>query len=178
MQIKSEKIEFVETESITKNPKNPNAHSLEQIERLVKLIKKTGFRNPLIVSKKSGFLIAGHGRLEVAKILQMKKVPVIFQDFENEAEEYSFMVSDNAIAEWSKLNLDQIKMDIDGFEDFEIDMLGLKDFEGLDFKIEDEEVEINGEKKFLLLLELKDENELMMFFNEMQSREVKTRIME
>ena len=76
---------------------------------MVKLIKNTGFRSPLIVSNQSGFLIVGHGRLDAAKSLKMKSVPVIFQDFKNEAEEYAFMCADNAIASWSELDLEKIK---------------------------------------------------------------------
>lgn len=181
MKIKSEKIEIVLIESLIPHPKNPNSHSDAQIEMLCRLIEYQGFRNPIIVQKGTNLIVAGHGRIIAAKKLGMKTVPVIYEEFESEAQLYAYVVSDNSIGkdEWSKLNLDQIKMDIIDFEDFDINDLGLKDFEILDGEeIEEDEKEISDEKKFLLVLELKDENELMMFFNEMQSREVKTRIME
>lgn len=127
MEIKSNEIKIIDIDSIVENPRNPNSHPQEQIIRLSKLIKNTGFRSPLIVSNRSGFLIVGHGRYAAAKLLGIEKLPVIFQDFENEAEEYSFMTADNAIASWSDLNLDEIKMNIEEFEDFDIDMLGIED---------------------------------------------------
>lgn len=125
--ISKENLKMVSIDAIIPNPKNPNKHSPGQIDRLVKLIKNTGFRNPLIVSNRSGFLIVGHGRLEAAKKLGMKDVPVIFQDFINEADEYAYMTADNAIASWSELNLDAIKEEILAMEDFDVELLGLKE---------------------------------------------------
>lgn len=126
--ISKENLKLVSIDAIIPNPKNPNKHSPEQIDRLVKLIKNTGFRNPLIVSNRSGFLIVGHGRLEAAKKLGMKDVPVIFQDFANEADEYAYMTADNALASWSELNLDAVKEEIKLMEDFDFELLGLKEF--------------------------------------------------
>lgn len=114
---------------IKPNPKNRNKHPPEQIERLKDLIRFQGFRQPLIVSNQSGWLVVGHGRLEAAKALQMTHVPVIFQDFESPEVEYSFAVSDNSIASWSELDLSGINLDLgDLGPHFDIDMLGIKDF--------------------------------------------------
>ena len=129
MENKAEKIELVDIDSIVGNPKNPNHHPQDQIERLAKLIKNTGFRSPLIISKRSGFLVVGHGRLDAAKKLGLKEVPVIYQDFENEAEEYSFVVADNAIGSWSALDHESIRGSVLEFEDFDVELLGMLDFE-------------------------------------------------
>jgi len=129
MKIKSEKIELVDVESIVPNPKNANQHSAEQIERLCKLIKYQGFRNPLIVSNRTGFLVVGHGRLEAAKKLGIKKLPVIKQDFENEAQEYAYLISDNEIARWAELDKEQVLNDLKEIELDDIELLGLEDFE-------------------------------------------------
>jgi ParB-like chromosome segregation protein Spo0J len=101
VEIKSKEISIVDIDSLVLNPKNNNKHPKEQIDRLAKLIKYQGFRNPLIVSNRSGFVLAGHGRIEAAKLAGLKEVPVMFQDFENEAQEYAYLTSDNAIASWS-----------------------------------------------------------------------------
>lgn len=125
----NENFKLVDIEEIIPNPKNPNSHNEEQIERLCKIIKVQGFRSPLVVSKRSGFLIVGHGRLIAAKKLGMKKVPVLFQDFDNEALEYSHMVSDNAIAEWAALDRGQINQDmLELGPEFDIDLMALREF--------------------------------------------------
>lgn len=128
-QIKSKNISQVDIDSLVLNPKNNNTHPKEQIERLEKLIKYQGFRNPVVVSNRSGFVIAGHGRIEAAKNLGFKELPVMFQDFENEAEEYAYLTSDNAIQSWSSLDYGKINAEMLDFgPEFDIDMLGIKDF--------------------------------------------------
>lgn len=129
MEIKSKDITLVEVQSIKPWHKNRNQHSSEQIERLANLIKYQGFRNPLVISNQTGFLIAGHGRLEAAKKLGMTQVPVVYQDFENDEQAYAYMVSDNAIADWAELDLSSINSDLgDLGPDFNLEMLGIKDF--------------------------------------------------
>src|SRR5574343_241847 len=126
---KAEKIDFVSPEVIVPWDKNANHHSSDQIKRLCKLIEHNGFRDPLIISKRSGFLICGHGRLMAAKKLKLDLVPVIYQDFRDEAEEYQFMVAHNAIAAWAELDLSAVNTEmLDLGPDFDIDLLGIKDF--------------------------------------------------
>lgn len=126
---KAQKIDFVSPEVIVPWDKNANQHSNEQIERLCKIIEHNGFRDPLIISKRSGFLICGHGRLICAKKLKLETVPVIYQDFRDEAEEYQFMVAHNAIASWAELDLSAVNTEmLELGPYFDIDMLGIKDF--------------------------------------------------
>lgn len=107
-------------------------HSPEQIDRLCKLIEYQGFRNPLVIQKGTNIVVAGHGRLEAARKLNMQTVPVTYQEFESEAQLYAYIVSDNAIGKdtWASLDLGKINTDIlDLGPDLDIEMLGLKDFE-------------------------------------------------
>jgi hypothetical protein len=126
--IESKDIKLVPVKEIQVNPKNRNKHSAEQIERLVKIIDYQGFRSPVIISNRTGLLVAGHGRLAAAKKLKLKEVPVMFQDFTDEAQEYACMVSDNAIASWAELDLSGINTDIGDLGPIDIDLLGIKDF--------------------------------------------------
>lgn len=88
-----------------------------------------GWRHPIIVSNQSGLIVAGHGRLEAAKKLGREKVPVHFQEFQSEEEELGFLTSDNAIASWAELDLGTINNFVpDLGPDFDIDLLGIKDF--------------------------------------------------
>lgn len=129
MEIKANKIEMVDIDLLVENPKNNNKHPKEQIERLAKIIKHTGFRNPLTISRRSGFVLCGHGRIEAARMVGMKQLPVIYQDFKDEAEEYAHLTADNAIARWAEIDLSMVNQEmIDLGPDFDIDLLGLKDF--------------------------------------------------
>jgi hypothetical protein len=120
---------LVATSALKPHPKNRNKHSAEQIERLAKVIAYQGWRYPIKVSKRSGFITSGHGRLEAAKRNGWKKVPVNFQDYETDEQEYADCVADNSIASWSELDLSGINSDIgDLGPDFDVELLGLKDF--------------------------------------------------
>ncbi len=122
---------MVPIDQLVENPKNANIHSEEQIQRLAKIIDFQGFRVPLTVSNRSGFVMAGHGRIEAAKRLGMAELPVIFQDFDNEAQEYAYLVSDNEIARWAKLDVDKFGLDIQDFE-IDIELLGIENYEPLE----------------------------------------------
>jgi hypothetical protein len=120
--------ELIPIHKLIEHPKNPHMHSPEQIERLAQLIDHQGIRHPIIVSKRSGFIVAGHGRLQALKKLMIANVPVDYQDFENEAQEYAFIVSDNAIGkdEWAALDVEAIKKEIEILP-IEVKQLGLNE---------------------------------------------------
>jgi hypothetical protein len=114
---------------IQAHPKNRNQHPAEQIERLAKILKFQGWRYPVKISKRSGFVTAGHGRIEAAKLIGWEAVPVNFQDYESDEQEYADLQADNAIASWAELDLSGINADLaDLGPDFDIDMLGIEQF--------------------------------------------------
>lgn len=129
MQVHCPHDRMVGTKELKAHPQNRNRHPADQVERLAKILEYQGWRYPIKVSKRSGFITSGHGRLEAAKHLGWKEVPVSFQDYEDETQEYADVQFDNAIASWSELDLSAINSDIgDLGPDFDIDLLGIKDF--------------------------------------------------
>lgn len=129
MKIQSDNIEMVLVNSLVPHPKNMNHHSDDQIERLCKIIEYQGWRNPLVVQKGTNLIVAGHGRLLAAKKMGIEKVPVMYQEFESEEQLYACIVSDNAIASWSELDLSMINSELENLgPDLDIDLLGIKDF--------------------------------------------------
>ena len=140
---------LIELHKIVPNPKNPNKHSVEQIDRLAKIIDFQGQRSPIVVSNLSGFITKGHGRLEAIKKLGWKEAAVDYQDYENEAQEYADIVADNAIAEWSTLDLTGINSELLELGDFDIDLFGLKDLpfqsiEKLDYSEKNAEIDTDN----------------------------------
>lgn len=121
--------ELKESKDLKPHPKNRNKHPEEQIDRLAKILDYQGWRYAVKVSKRSGFVTSGHGRIEAAKKLNCK-IPVVYQEYDSEDQEYADVQADNAIASWAELDLSGINADIgDLGPDFDIDTLGLKDFE-------------------------------------------------
>lgn len=165
MDIKCEFKELVDIVKLVPNPKNPNKHSDKQIDLLQRLIKHQGWRHPIIVSNRSGFVCAGHGRLQAAQAMGLKQVPVDYQDFDSEAQEYQFMVSDNTIQEMAELDLAMVNTDVLDFgPDFDLDMLGIPDFT-VSFEKENiseaESLVGDADKKYIIEVEFKNDMEMM-----------------
>lgn len=107
---------IVDVAKLVPNPKNPNQHPDSQIQLLGRIIRQTGWRQPITVSKRSGFIVKGHGRLAAALLEGVKEVPVDYQNYTTEAEEYADLVADNRIAELAETDsklLADILADID-----------------------------------------------------------------
>jgi hypothetical protein len=92
---------LVPIEKVVPNPLNPNVHPDEQLKILAEVLKVNGWRSPIIVSVRSGMVVKGHGRLQTAKFLKLKKVPVEFQEYADEQAEFMDMVADNRVAQHS-----------------------------------------------------------------------------
>lgn len=111
--------EFADVVTLQPNPRNPNKHGDKQVAMLAKIIRHQGWRAPVVVSRRSGFVVAGHGRLQAAALLQVEKVPVNYQDFATEADEWAHLVADNRIAELADMDNDalaEILRDLDGLD--------------------------------------------------------------
>ena len=174
MDIKCEFKELVDIIKLVPNPKNPNKHSDKQIDLLQKLIKYQGWRHPIIVSNRSGFVCAGHGRLLAAIKMGQNQVPVDYQDFDSEAEEYQFMVSDNTIQELSELDRAMVNVDVLEFgPDFDLDMLGIPDF-SLSFEkqnLSDAESLVGDvDKKYILEVQFQNDMEMMDIHDDLVHR--------
>lgn len=115
--------EIVDVMKVIPNPKNPNEHDERQIEILAKVIQAQGWRKPITVSKRSGFVVSGHGRLQAALLLGADKVPVDYQDYATEADEWADLIADNRIAELSNINEDLLIDILNEINDTDIDVL-------------------------------------------------------
>ena len=58
------------------NPRNARTHSRRQIHQIADSIAAFGFNNPVLVDE-NGVIIAGHGRVEAAKLLGLTEVPTV-----------------------------------------------------------------------------------------------------
>lgn len=122
---------LVKVEELIPHPKNPNTHPQNQIKILAQNIRYHGWRHPIVVSKLSGYIVAGHGRLEAARELGVSIVPVEYQNFASEDNELAVLVGDNRLAELSSLDLNGLQDIIDGFKASDFDTI-LAGFEPTD----------------------------------------------
>jgi hypothetical protein len=128
-------LRIADVTSLIPNPRNPNKHGDTQVALLAKVIRHQGWRAPITISRRSGFIVTGHGRLEAAKLLQVAEVPVDEQDFATEADEWAHLIADNRIAELAdadrtmlrdlaeELDTGDFDMDLTGFDDESLEEL-------------------------------------------------------
>ena len=100
---------MVSISDLKANPLNPNIHSDDQILLLARIIQHQGWRNPITVSKRSGLIVRGHGRLLAARMLDLKEVPVDYQDYDTEAAELADLNADNRLHELSGLDENMVR---------------------------------------------------------------------
>lgn len=132
--IKSKNITICPIANIVPSPVNRNIHPERQLAVLKRIIELQGFRDPLIVSNRSGHLVSGHARLEVAKQLGYKELPVIYQDFDSEEQEYKHLIAANEIARYAEFDKDGFLDDIKAL-DLELESLDFEEFGLLNFEI-------------------------------------------
>ena len=114
---------LVKINELLAHPKNPNTHPQNQIKLLAQNIRYHGWRHAIVVSKLSGYIVAGHGRLEAAKELGVNIVPVEYQDFASEDNELAVLVGDNRLAELSSLDLNSLQDIVGQFKENDFDAI-------------------------------------------------------
>lgn len=144
---------LVALEEVIPNPRNPNKHPDSQIALLSKIIKSQGWRSPIVISKRSGFVVKGHGRLLAAKLLNAECVPVDYQEYANEASEFADMIADNRIAELAEMEGPELKdllqeldngdmdMELTGYDEGELERLMTQFGSGEDLKDADPQMD-------------------------------------
>src|SRR5215210_4493909 len=76
---------------------NARTHSRKQIKQIARSIERFGFTNPLLISDERQIL-AGHGRLEAAKLLGYAEVPAIRLSHLSATDRKAYVLADNKLA--------------------------------------------------------------------------------
>ncbi|AHN84811.1 DNA modification methylase [Vibrio phage phi 2] len=121
-------IEYISILQIAPYVKNARTHSEEQISQIVESIREFGFTNPILIDQHNE-LIAGHGRLEAAKIVGLETVPAVRLSDLTEQQVKALRIVDNQLALNAGWDLDLLAAEIVELEadDFNLDLLGFDD---------------------------------------------------
>jgi ParB/RepB/Spo0J family partition protein len=123
---------------IRADPKQPRRRQRRSISEIAKSIRAFGFLQPIVVDEHF-VVIIGHGRLEAAKHLEYKTVPVVVLCGLTDTQRRRLQIADNRLSELSawdeSLLIEQIEQlyddscsEIPGFSAAEIDdILGVPD---------------------------------------------------
>lgn len=126
----------VPVRDLTPYGNNPRTHTKKQIRQIADSLTKFGWTNPILIDE-TGMILAGHGRLEAAKLLGKTEVPTIALADMSEAEKRAYIIADNRLAEkagWDEEllaiefqflteHIPDFDVEITGFDTGEIDVL-------------------------------------------------------
>lgn len=127
-------IEQTPVSSLQGRDRNARTHTKRQIRQIANSITRFGFTNPILTDDNLQIL-AGHGRLEAAKLLGMGTVPSIRLSHMSEPEKRAYAIADNAIAlkaGWDReilaLEMQDLidlgfEVELTGFEAAEVDLI-------------------------------------------------------
>jgi len=118
-------VEFILVSELRPYPKNARTHSKRQIRQLANSIEKFGFCNPVLVDDENQ-IIAGHGRVEAAKVLGIDAVPTCRLSHLSEAEKRAYILADNKLAEQAGWDQELLAIELQGLIDldFDVDLTG------------------------------------------------------
>ena len=120
------KVQYVPIGQVKPYENNPRKNKAA-VDYVANSIKEFGWRQP-IVTDKDFVIIVGHTRLQAAKKLKLKEVPVLVADDMTEEQAKAYRLADNKTAEFAEwdfdlLNDELLNLDMDmtlfGFEDSE-----------------------------------------------------------
>jgi hypothetical protein len=134
------KIEYVATDDLIPYVNNSRTHSASQIKQIAASIREFGFTNPILIDE-GGSVIAGHGRLVAAELLELDEVPTITLEGLTDAQRKAYVIADNKLALNSGWDDELLKIEIETLKnlEFDVSILGwdiLPEFDGaLDYSI-------------------------------------------
>lgn len=131
-------VEMTSLRQIKPSSRNARTHSKAQVRQIAESIKRFGLTNPIIADD-AGEIVAGHGRLEAAKLIGLNYFPVIRLRHRSETELRAYRLADNKVAQnagWDRevlavelselqIVLPELDLDLDitGFGAGEVDSL-------------------------------------------------------
>lgn len=104
---------------------NARTHSKKQIRQIADSIVKFGFTNPVLISDDDE-IIAGHGRVEAAKLLGIESVPALRLSHLDAVQRRAYVLADNKLAQNAGWDRELLAIELEALVDlkFEVEITG------------------------------------------------------
>ena len=123
----SDKIETIAIAALRPWTRNARTHSRKQVRQIADSIERFGFTNPVLIDG-GNVILAGHGRVEAAKLLGMASVPCLRIDRLTPDEKRAYVLADNKLAlnaGWDdELLAEELKQLLSSDLDFDVGLTG------------------------------------------------------
>ena len=131
---------FKKTNELIPYANNTRTHPDGQVQQIASSIKEFGFTNPVLLDEKDG-VIAGHGRIMGAKLLQLDEIPTITLKGLTEAQMKAYIIADNKLALNAGWDEELLVIELQTLNELDFDYSNL----GFDFDFEDDNWETDIE---------------------------------
>ena len=101
--------------------RNAHTHSKQQLKQIASSIERFGFIDPVLIGD-DDFIIAGHGRVEAAKLLGRKTVPTLEISHLSHAERRAYILADNKLALNAGWDNELLALELQGLLDVDFDV--------------------------------------------------------
>ena len=114
-------IEYRLVRELQPHQNNARTHSKKQIRQIANSIKKFGFCNPILIDDEKQ-IIAGHGRVEAAKLLGIDAVPTCQLSHLSDADKRAYILADNKLAEKAGWDKELLAIELQGLIELDVDI--------------------------------------------------------
>ena len=120
-------IEQTPIHALRPHRQNARTHSKRQIRQIANSIRRFGFCNAILVDDDLTIL-AGHGRVEAAKLLGLTSVPTVRLSHLTEADKRAYVIADNRLAEKAGWDRNLLAIELQSLIDigFEVELTGFE----------------------------------------------------
>src|SRR6202158_4528328 len=103
------------------DPRNARAHPKRQIDQIRASIEAFGFTNPILADPE-GHIIAGHGRLQAARVMGRAPLPGITLSGLSETQKRTLRIADNKIALNAGWDLEILQLELGELASIDVDV--------------------------------------------------------
>src|SRR5271165_6015832 len=114
-------IETMQVTRLRPYARNARTHSKKQIRQIADSIRRFGFTNPVLISDDDE-IIAGHGRVEAAKLLGMPNVPTVRLCGLDTVQRRAYVLADNKLALNAGWDREVLAIELQGLIDLGFDV--------------------------------------------------------
>lgn len=111
-------VEHAPLSVLKSNPRNARTHSKQQVTRIAASIKEFGFNNPVLIDEEL-MILAGHGRCEAARRLNMDTVPVLRVEHLSPSQKRAYILAENQLATLAGWDNEILALELQDLADFD-----------------------------------------------------------
>jgi DNA modification methylase len=114
-------INYIGLDQLIPYVNNSRTHDGQQVAQIAASIREFGFTNPVLIDEDDS-IIAGHGRLMAARLLNLETVPTIRLEGLTDTQKRAYIIADNKLALNAGWDNELLMLELDALKDADYDL--------------------------------------------------------